>query len=84
MMRFLLINMRRRFWILQDLLRRDWEVHLLHVFKEGNRAADFLAYIGFNFPLGVHSIPYSDVNLGFHLHYDWLVSLNFDQLLLND
>ncbi|CAN1168358.1 hypothetical protein LINPERPRIM_LOCUS19171 [Linum perenne] len=52
MMRFLLINMGWRFWILQDLLRRDWEVHLLHVFKEGNRAADFLVYIGFNFPFG--------------------------------
>ncbi|CAN1182674.1 Putative ribonuclease H protein At1g65750, partial [Linum perenne] len=55
---------------LQELLRRDWEVNIRHVFKEGNRAADFLADTGFRFPLGVHSFPISDVNLGFHLRYD--------------
>ncbi|CAN1182678.1 Putative ribonuclease H protein At1g65750 [Linum perenne] len=53
-----------------ELVKNDWEVNIRHVFKEGNRAADFLADTGFRFPLGVHSFPISDVNLGFHLRYD--------------
>ena len=37
----------------RDLLSRDWEVHILHIFCEGNRAADFLANIGHIAQLGV-------------------------------
>ncbi|CAN1331699.1 Putative ribonuclease H protein At1g65750 [Linum perenne] len=54
----------------RDLVARDWDVRLRHVYREGNHAADFLAGIGFSFPVGYHTIPPSDVNLGFHLRYD--------------
>ncbi|CAN1788455.1 Putative ribonuclease H protein At1g65750 [Linum perenne] len=54
----------------QDLLKRDWTVRIRHVFREGNRAADFLASLGFALPVGSHTIPTSDISLGYHLRYD--------------
>ncbi|CAN1310046.1 Putative ribonuclease H protein At1g65750 [Linum perenne] len=37
---------------LRELLHHEWEVRLMHVYKEGNHDADFLAGIGFIHPLG--------------------------------
>ncbi|CAN1157810.1 Putative ribonuclease H protein At1g65750 [Linum perenne] len=51
---------------------RSWEIRIQHIYREGNRAADFLASIGHQRPIGIHSIPTSDCNLGFHLLYDAL------------
>ncbi|CAN1788453.1 Putative ribonuclease H protein At1g65750 [Linum perenne] len=51
-------------------LIRDWTVRIRHVFREGNRAADFLASLGFALPVGSHTIPTSDISLGYHLRYD--------------
>ena len=36
----------------QELLKRDWVVHMNHIFKEGNRAADCMAYLGHSQQLG--------------------------------
>ncbi|CAN1123096.1 Putative ribonuclease H protein At1g65750, partial [Linum perenne] len=52
------------------LLQRNWEVTIAHIYKEGNKAADYLASIGHNLPLGTQSIPVSDCNLGYFLRYD--------------
>ncbi|CAN1750629.1 hypothetical protein LINPERHAP1_LOCUS4103 [Linum perenne] len=39
---------------------------------EANKAADFLANHGYNFPFGIHLFPLSDCNLGHILRYDCL------------
>ncbi|CAN1124720.1 hypothetical protein LINPERHAP2_LOCUS2499 [Linum perenne] len=56
----------------RELLTRDWEVILKHVYQEGNYAADFLANLGHQLSYGAHLIPTSDCNLGFDLLYDSL------------
>ncbi|CAN1174509.1 Putative ribonuclease H protein At1g65750 [Linum perenne] len=69
---------------IQDLLRHDWEVEIRHVYREGNRAADYLADMGFRFPLGVHSFPTTYVNLGFHLRYDCTRVTEPRLIMIND
>ena len=39
---------------IRHMLSLDWEVHIQHVFREGNRAADSLANFGAHLPLGYH------------------------------
>ncbi|CAN1316350.1 Putative ribonuclease H protein At1g65750, partial [Linum perenne] len=56
----------------KDFKARSWEVRIQHIYREGNRAADFLANLGHQRPIGIHSIPVPDCNLGFHLLYDAL------------
>ncbi|CAN1152638.1 Putative ribonuclease H protein At1g65750 [Linum perenne] len=53
-------------------LIRDWEVILKHIYREGNHAADYLANLGHQLSIGLHLIPTSDCNLGYHLLYDSL------------
>ncbi|CAN1152181.1 Putative ribonuclease H protein At1g65750, partial [Linum perenne] len=55
---------------LPNLLVRDWEVTLTHVFREGNQAADFLAGAGHNLPPGCHLFPITDCNLGYYVRRD--------------
>ncbi|CAN1130132.1 Putative ribonuclease H protein At1g65750 [Linum perenne] len=50
----------------QELKRRSWELVIKHTYREGNRAADFLANIGYDYPLGIHMFLISDCNLGYH------------------
>ncbi|CAN1842093.1 hypothetical protein LINPERHAP1_LOCUS36737, partial [Linum perenne] len=66
-----------------ELLKQRWEVTIRHVFREGNRATDFLAGISFDYPLGVHSFPISDVNLGVHLRYDVLGITEPQSIIMN-
>ncbi|CAI0429676.1 unnamed protein product, partial [Linum tenue] len=53
-----------------ELLKRDWEVSVNHVYREGNRCADFLADQGHNFSFGFHSFPISDPMLYHWILYD--------------
>ncbi|CAN1195923.1 Putative ribonuclease H protein At1g65750 [Linum perenne] len=55
---------------IRELLSRDWEVRVKHVYREANHAADHLAGSGFAFPLGIHSISPTDTNLVYFLRYD--------------
>ncbi|CAN1354630.1 Putative ribonuclease H protein At1g65750, partial [Linum perenne] len=54
----------------RNLMLRDWEVTLNHIFREGNKAADFLAGVGHNLPPGFHLFPISDCNLGYFVRRD--------------
>ncbi|CAN1152639.1 Putative ribonuclease H protein At1g65750 [Linum perenne] len=56
----------------REPLARDWEVILKHIYREGNHAADYLANLGHQLSIGLHLIPTSDCNLGYHLLYDSL------------
>ncbi|CAN1132850.1 Putative ribonuclease H protein At1g65750, partial [Linum perenne] len=55
---------------LRQLLCREWETSFSHTYREGNKAADYLAGIGHKFPLGYHAIATTDCNLGFFLRHD--------------
>ncbi|CAN1788388.1 Putative ribonuclease H protein At1g65750 [Linum perenne] len=56
----------------RNLCKRNWEVRVRHIFREANKAADFLASLGYNFPFGIHLFPLSDCNLGHIVRYDCL------------
>ncbi|CAN1749432.1 Putative ribonuclease H protein At1g65750 [Linum perenne] len=55
---------------IRNLLQCDWEVTISHIYREGNKVADYLASIGHGLPPGNHLIPISDCNLGYYLRYD--------------
>ncbi|CAN1179214.1 Putative ribonuclease H protein At1g65750 [Linum perenne] len=56
----------------QELCRRNWVVTVRHVYREANKAADFLANSGHDFPLGTHPFPIFDCNLSYFLRHDVL------------
>ncbi|CAN1751119.1 Putative ribonuclease H protein At1g65750 [Linum perenne] len=55
---------------IRELLHRNWQVEIHHIFREGNGAADFLANMGHGFDPGIHMISSSDCNLGYFLRKD--------------
>ncbi|CAN1793647.1 hypothetical protein LINPERHAP1_LOCUS20066, partial [Linum perenne] len=48
-------------------LERDWVVVIENIYREGNKAADFLAGIGHGDSIGLHSSFVDDSNLGYFL-----------------
>ncbi|CAN1845320.1 hypothetical protein LINPERHAP1_LOCUS37800 [Linum perenne] len=56
----------------RELCARDWVVEVWHTYREGNYAADYLASIGYDYPLGSQTILVSDCNLGYFIRYDCL------------
>ncbi|CAN0860802.1 Putative ribonuclease H protein At1g65750, partial [Linum grandiflorum] len=58
----------------QQLLRREWEVKLFHVYREGNCLADHLAGRGHGLPLGTHHVDVSDPAVASWIAYDRLRS----------
>ncbi|CAI0551158.1 unnamed protein product [Linum tenue] len=57
---------------LHELLRRDWDVTFSHIYREGNKSADFHASRGHQMELGFHFVPITDPALCLHLLYDTL------------
>ncbi|KAL9411709.1 hypothetical protein AB3S75_045333 [Citrus x aurantiifolia] len=39
---------------IQELIRRNWQVEITHVYREANFAADYLATLACSIPLGLH------------------------------
>ncbi|CAN1179460.1 Putative ribonuclease H protein At1g65750, partial [Linum perenne] len=56
----------------QDWLHRDWEVKLIHIYREANHAADYLANLGHNTIRGTHNVEISDCNLAYFVRHDCL------------
>ncbi|CAN1139789.1 Putative ribonuclease H protein At1g65750 [Linum perenne] len=52
------------------ILEADGDVTHQHIYREANKAADFLAGKGHSLTLGNHLVPSSDNSLGFYLRYD--------------
>ncbi|CAN1809883.1 Putative ribonuclease H protein At1g65750, partial [Linum perenne] len=69
---------------LEELRNRDWQLVIKHTYREGNRAADYLAGIGYGYPHGSHNISISDCNLGYFLRYDLLGIAKQHSILIND
>ncbi|CAN1752800.1 Putative ribonuclease H protein At1g65750, partial [Linum perenne] len=68
----------------QELRSREWNLVIKHTYREGNRAADYLASIGYDYPLGSHSVSISDCRLGYFLRYDCLGITEQRSILIND
>ncbi|CAN1138870.1 Putative ribonuclease H protein At1g65750 [Linum perenne] len=68
----------------QELRGRGWNLVIKHTYREGNRAADYLASIGYDYPLGTHSISISECRLGYFLRYDCLGITEQRSILIND
>ncbi|CAN0918448.1 hypothetical protein LINGRAHAP2_LOCUS30868 [Linum grandiflorum] len=47
----------------KDLCSRQWEVHLSHIYREANSAADYLANLGHSFTYGLHILDSPDRGL---------------------
>ncbi|CAN1164269.1 Putative ribonuclease H protein At1g65750 [Linum perenne] len=68
----------------KDLQSRNWELVIKHVYREGNRAADFLASIGYDYPFGSHSVSSLNCNLGYFLRLDCSGISEQRSILIND
>ncbi|CAN1808083.1 Putative ribonuclease H protein At1g65750 [Linum perenne] len=54
----------------KDLIARDWEVTIEHIYREANMAADFLANAGHGLELGTTVFSVHCIELLHWLHYD--------------
>ncbi|CAN1845039.1 Putative ribonuclease H protein At1g65750 [Linum perenne] len=68
----------------RELRTRDWSINIRHLYREGNKVADFLANRGHDFPFGSHSFPLSDCNLSYFLRYDCLGISEPRHVLINN
>ncbi|CAL1356638.1 unnamed protein product [Linum trigynum] len=55
-----------------NLLNRDWDVVVSHVYREGNCTADYLAEFGHSLPFGTHHVDVCNPDLCRWLEYDVL------------
>ncbi|CAN1149154.1 Putative ribonuclease H protein At1g65750 [Linum perenne] len=67
----------------REMLDRDWMIKVEHIYREGNRAADYLAGIGHALPIGVHDVSSFDPCLSHHLLYD-LLGISQTRLVMNE
>ncbi|CAL1412867.1 unnamed protein product [Linum trigynum] len=51
-------------------LGKDWEVQVVHVFRDGNFVADYLASLGHSLPRGVHRFVNPSATLRYWLYFD--------------
>ncbi|CAI0444865.1 unnamed protein product [Linum tenue] len=55
----------------QGLIQRNWEVRISHIYREGNKVADFLANKGHSVSIGYHVFESTDSGLSFWILYDF-------------
>ncbi|CAN0904399.1 TNF receptor-associated factor homolog 1b, partial [Linum grandiflorum] len=65
----------------KELCSRQWEVHLSHIYREANYAADYLANLGHSFIYGLHFLDLPDRGLFHWLNYD-LIGVSLPRLIL--
>ncbi|CAN1153629.1 Putative ribonuclease H protein At1g65750 [Linum perenne] len=63
----------------QDLMMRDWEVSLSHIYREANCTADYLANLGHSYDVGLYLFNSPDSALAHWLRYD-LLGVRYDLL----
>lgn len=56
--------------VIKELLTRDWNVSLQHVYREANHSADFLANLALSVPVGIHVHESPPVGLNVWLQHD--------------
>ena len=55
---------------IKGLSQKEWNVQLVHIFREANFAANHLAKLANNFPLGVHRFLVPPPNMKYWLLHD--------------
>ncbi|EEF49108.1 nucleic acid binding protein, putative [Ricinus communis] len=55
---------------IRQYLNREWEVSIVHIYRESNFAADALAFLAANFPLGYHELGAASNDLLDMLYHD--------------
>ncbi|CAN1165133.1 hypothetical protein LINPERPRIM_LOCUS33574 [Linum perenne] len=68
----------------RELCSRDWMIQIRHTYREGNHVADFLASLGYDYPIGSHSILSNDVRLGYFLRYDCMGISELRSISINE
>ncbi|CAN1789715.1 Putative ribonuclease H protein At1g65750 [Linum perenne] len=68
----------------RELRDRNWNLEIQHTYREGNRAADYLASIRYGYPVGSHTVLSSDCNLGHFLRYDIFGITESRSIAIND
>ncbi|CAN1156400.1 Putative ribonuclease H protein At1g65750 [Linum perenne] len=68
----------------QEFKGRDWRLRIEHTYREGNQAADFLASIGYGYPVGSHSVDLSDSILGYFLRLELFGIGQPRSIMIND
>ncbi|CAN1153627.1 Putative ribonuclease H protein At1g65750 [Linum perenne] len=63
----------------EDLMMRDWEVSLSHIYREANCTADYLANLGHSYDVGLYLFNSPDSALAHWLRYD-LLGVRYDLL----
>ncbi|CAN1182949.1 Putative ribonuclease H protein At1g65750, partial [Linum perenne] len=54
----------------RELKSRSWDVSIIHVYREANCGADYLANLGHSYSFGVHLLSHPDISLTRWLRYD--------------
>ncbi|CAN0908256.1 Putative ribonuclease H protein At1g65750 [Linum grandiflorum] len=54
----------------------QWEVHIFHIYRETNNAADYLANLGHSLSYGMHLFDSPDRGLSHWLYYDLIRCLD--------
>ncbi|CAN1147840.1 Putative ribonuclease H protein At1g65750, partial [Linum perenne] len=67
----------------REMLDRDWMIKVDHIYREGNRATDYLAGIGHALTIGVHDISSFHPCFSHHILYD-LLGISQTRLVLNE
>ncbi|CAN1128491.1 hypothetical protein LINPERPRIM_LOCUS22501, partial [Linum perenne] len=52
------------------LISRAWWVRVIHIYREGNHLADYLASKGHELPMRTHTITHTDDKLIYWRRYD--------------
>ncbi|CAI0502095.1 unnamed protein product [Linum tenue] len=65
------------------LLALDWQVEVIHVFREGNVVADYLASLGHSRPPGFHFVDTQCPVLNYWLLFDCM-GVSTPRLVCND
>lgn len=48
---------------IREILSRNWQVSITHIYREANSAADFMANMALSVPIGLHSFPNPPVGI---------------------
>ncbi|CAN1836419.1 Putative ribonuclease H protein At1g65750 [Linum perenne] len=68
----------------RELCSRDWTIKIEHTYHEGNTAADHLAALGYDYPIGNHMIPITCNSLVYFLRRDCIGVTEPRSILIND
>ena len=64
-------------------LNKDWEVHIVHVYREANRLADGLANLAFSLPFGFHRFDEVPIEVAVLLQEDVVGPFRPRQVIVN-